>query len=72
MSYMCPKCGSTNVDVPTVDIGVGEQQCAPATCMDCNWQEPYPEPDFDAEQGAEELRDTADLVVSTKKTEDGK
>jgi hypothetical protein len=31
----CPFCGSTNVDVPMVDIGVGEQQCGPAACLDC-------------------------------------
>lgn len=32
----CPFCGSKNVDVPTVDIGVGEQQCGPAVCIDCD------------------------------------
>ena len=31
----CPFCGSENVDIPMVDIGVGEQQCGPATCVDC-------------------------------------
>lgn len=39
----CPECGSTQVEVPTVDIGVGEQQCAPASCLDCGWVEKYPE-----------------------------
>lgn len=32
---MCPFCKSSNVEVPTVDIGVGEQQCGPAYCYDC-------------------------------------
>ena len=32
---ICPFCKSDNVDVPMVDIGVGEQQCGPACCMDC-------------------------------------
>ena len=32
---LCPFCKSTNVDVPTVDNGVGEQQCGPAWCVDC-------------------------------------
>lgn len=32
---ICPFCGSKSIDVPTVDIGVGEQQCAPASCNDC-------------------------------------
>src|SRR5438045_559631 len=27
----CPFCNSEHVEVPTVDIGVGEQQCWPAT-----------------------------------------
>ena len=31
----CPFCKSNNVEVPTVDIGVGEQQCGPAACEDC-------------------------------------
>lgn len=31
----CAFCGSTNVEVPTVDIGAGEQQCGPAECRDC-------------------------------------
>lgn len=28
----CPWCGSADVDCPMVDIGIGEQQVAPATC----------------------------------------
>ena len=32
----CPFCLSKNVDVPMVDIGVGEEQCGPAICLDCN------------------------------------
>lgn len=28
----CPWCGSKDVDCPTVDIGVGEQQIAPMSC----------------------------------------
>jgi len=31
----CPFCGSENVEVPTVDIGVGDAQCGPASCRDC-------------------------------------
>lgn len=31
----CPFCKSNDVDVPTVDIGVGVQQCGPASCMEC-------------------------------------
>ena len=31
----CPACKSNNVEVPTVDIGVGNQQCGPAFCYDC-------------------------------------
>lgn len=31
----CPFCGSDDIDIPTVDIGVGEQQCAPAGCLKC-------------------------------------
>lgn len=38
----CPKCGA-DVEVPTVDIGVGEQQCGPAFCTECDWGESYPE-----------------------------
>lgn len=34
-SVGCPWCGSPNVDTPMVDIGVGEIQCGPASCMDC-------------------------------------
>lgn len=31
----CPVCGSTNIEIPTVDIGVGEMQCGPAQCNAC-------------------------------------
>lgn len=31
----CPFCNSENLDIPTVDIGVGEMQCGPARCLDC-------------------------------------
>jgi hypothetical protein len=31
----CPFCTSEEVEVPTVDIGVGEQQCGPAACFEC-------------------------------------
>lgn len=37
----CPFCKSTNVDVPMVDIGVGEQQCGPASCLDCGAAQDY-------------------------------
>jgi predicted Zn-ribbon and HTH transcriptional regulator len=40
---ICPECDSENVEVPTVDIGVGEQQCAPASCLDCGWVQPMPD-----------------------------
>lgn len=30
----CPFCDA-EVSVPTVDIGVGEQQCGPADCPNC-------------------------------------
>ncbi len=30
----CPFCDS-EVDIPTVDISVGNQQCGPAACIDC-------------------------------------
>jgi len=33
--------------VPTVDIGVGEQQCGPAFCLVCDWSQEYP---FDDEE----------------------
>jgi hypothetical protein len=39
----CPYCQSENVDYPTVNIGVGEQQCAPAGCMDCGAVQLYPD-----------------------------
>ena len=35
----CPLCGSENIEVPRVDVGVGEVQCAPAYCLDCDWFE---------------------------------
>ncbi len=31
----CPFCKSNAVEVPTVDIGVGNQQCGPASCEEC-------------------------------------
>ncbi len=31
----CPFCGSDDVEVPMVDIGVGETQCGPAQCLEC-------------------------------------
>lgn len=34
-SMGCPWCGSSNVEAPTVDIGVGKQQCGPMGCNDC-------------------------------------
>ena len=47
---LCPECGG-EIEIPTVDIGVGEQQCGPAFCLDdaCGWSEPYPEEIADAE-----------------------
>lgn len=33
---ICPWCGSPNVDVPSVDNGVGMQQIAPMQCSDCH------------------------------------
>ncbi len=40
----CPFCKSNAVEVPTVDIGVGNQQCGPASCgasqdRDGKWQQ---------------------------------
>lgn len=32
---ICPFCGSTDIDIPTVDIGVGECQCGSALCNIC-------------------------------------
>lgn len=37
----CPICGSKEVDVPTVDVGVGSVQCGPAMCMTCNAAQDY-------------------------------
>jgi hypothetical protein len=37
----CPECGNT-VEYPTVDIGIGEVQCGPASCPECNWAEEDP------------------------------
>jgi hypothetical protein len=31
----CPYCDSENVEVPMVDIGVGETQCGAAFCYEC-------------------------------------
>lgn len=31
----CPMCGSSNVDTPIVDIGVGYVQSEPSNCDDC-------------------------------------
>lgn len=31
----CPFCGSADLEIPTVDIGVGDQQCGPAWCYSC-------------------------------------
>ena len=35
----CPICGE-EASMPTVDIGVGEQQCGPAYCESCQWIQP--------------------------------
>jgi transcription elongation factor Elf1 len=32
MKMTCPFCGSDDLDIPMVDIGVGYQQVAAATC----------------------------------------
>jgi hypothetical protein len=40
---ICPNCGDENsVEIPVVDIGVGNIQCAPAFCHACHWEEPPP------------------------------
>lgn len=31
----CPYCGSADVECETVDTGVGEAQCSPYGCLDC-------------------------------------
>ena len=33
---ICPFCKNDSVDVPTVDVGVGEIQCGPAICDICS------------------------------------
>lgn len=35
MQIDCPVC-HTKCDVETIDNGVGEEQCAPAVCLNCN------------------------------------
>lgn len=43
----CPECGEW-AEIPVVGIGVGEQQCGPASCESCGWIEPIPEePEWD-------------------------
>ena len=41
----CPKCGN-RAEVPTVDNGVGEEQCGPAYCDNCHWVEESPSEDI--------------------------
>lgn len=38
----CPYCGQM-APYETVDIGVGEQQCAPAFCVECGARQMMPE-----------------------------
>jgi hypothetical protein len=34
----CPECGE-ELEIPVVDIGVGNQQIGPAFCPECHWEE---------------------------------
>lgn len=50
----CPWCQSGNIDIPTVDIGVGEQQCGPMACLDCGASEMRDVINPDPQSSAEE------------------
>lgn len=46
---VCPKCGSTDVNMPMVDNGVGMEQCGSAACLDCGWAQAMPVEERDAD-----------------------
>lgn len=52
----CPWCDSIDIDVPTVDIGVGEQQCGAAGCMDCSSFQINPNEPLDPDLTDEEIK----------------
>jgi len=51
MSLKCPFCGSTNIEAPFVDNGVGMEQVGPYGCDDCHAvQLEYPDVDGQNEE----------------------
>lgn len=46
----CPYCGAA-CKIPTVDVGVGEQQSGPCGCENCGAVEVNPDVFFDADSG---------------------